>query len=318
MMSKRGFSLIESVIAVFIVSLVILGLMAALNGGIIGTLNVDRKTSALNLAKSQLEYTKAQPYNASAGNLSVVYDLSEVYGLITGSDSGVSDLINYGVNGSVEYVNNGSAMQRIIVNVSYLPGKTVQLIGYKSINQKVTMTHTYTFASGNGTNKWAWEAGYDKDHIPANTSSWNTSHPANAANYSNIGTNNSFVWTTNLIDGNNNVNTQMYNISISENRATITDIGVAWRGNCTVHDNSRYVQLQAYNVSSKKFDVLYKANKETFETTLTQTISTGCSNYISPAGSNNLSLFVLAENSPDTGGNGITTNYLELTITYKK
>jgi type II secretory pathway pseudopilin PulG len=61
-MYKRGTTLLETVISIFIVAVVIVSFLEALNVGMIGTLNLDRKTSALNLAKSQMEYIKGQQY----------------------------------------------------------------------------------------------------------------------------------------------------------------------------------------------------------------------------------------------------------------
>ena len=47
-------------------------------------------------------------------------------------DSNTSDQLNYNISGRVAYVNNLSSLQNITVNVTYLNGKQVQLIGYKA------------------------------------------------------------------------------------------------------------------------------------------------------------------------------------------
>ena len=130
-MSKRGTTLIESVIAIFIVSVVLVMFLEALNVGITGTLELTRKTSALSLAKSQIEYAKSQTYNVSTGNL------SDVYGLIT-TGSNISDKVNYNISGRVANVSINQSLQTITVNVSYLQGKQVQLTGYKIADGSLT------------------------------------------------------------------------------------------------------------------------------------------------------------------------------------
>jgi Tfp pilus assembly protein PilV len=128
-MNKKGTTLIETVISIFLVSVVVVAFLEALNVGITGTLNLSRKTSALNLAKSQIEWVKAEPtYNESSGDLESVYDL------ITEGDD-IGDVINYDISGQVSNVSANISLQQITVNVSYLNGKQVQLIGYKAARE---------------------------------------------------------------------------------------------------------------------------------------------------------------------------------------
>jgi hypothetical protein len=94
-------------------------------------------TSALNLAKSQLENASAQSYNKSIGD----GNLSKVYGLITETGGNIVDKINYNISGRVENVN--TSLQKITVNVSYLNGKKVQLIGYKEDAGNINITTPY-------------------------------------------------------------------------------------------------------------------------------------------------------------------------------
>ena len=130
-MSRRGTTLIESVIAIFIISVVLVTFLEALNVAMTGTLELTRKTSALNLAKSQIEWTKAQPYNVSVGN----GNLSTVY---PGSIN-ISDKLNYNISGQVANVSDiAQPLQQITVNVSYLQGKQVQLTAYKIADGSLT------------------------------------------------------------------------------------------------------------------------------------------------------------------------------------
>jgi type II secretory pathway pseudopilin PulG len=192
---KKGTTLLESVIALFLVAVVVVTLLEALALGIIGTLNVNRQSSALSLAKTQIEYIKSQTYNASAGSI------SDIYGLATAAMSnwsfscndgemvainGIQDIrygndtvgkyaykraqtssiacsidtignpqsgatnhcdvcdnttLNYGISGNV--TNVSTSLQKITVNVSYLPGKVVQLTSYKGIRSPIYSTSSY-------------------------------------------------------------------------------------------------------------------------------------------------------------------------------
>ena len=90
-------------------------------------------TSALNLAKSQLENVGAQTYNTSIGN----GNLSNTYGLITANGGNIMDKTNYNISGLVENVPGSASLQKITVNVSYMNGKRIQLIGYKDAGESV-------------------------------------------------------------------------------------------------------------------------------------------------------------------------------------
>lgn len=124
-MNKRGTTLIETIISIFIISVVLVLFLEALNVSITGTMILNRKTSALNLAKSQIEYVKAATYNPSVG------DLGDVYALIIENED-IIDVVNYGITGQVTNVSTDQPLQQISVNVSYLPDKELQLIAYKT------------------------------------------------------------------------------------------------------------------------------------------------------------------------------------------
>lgn len=111
--------------AIFIVAVVLLTFMEALSVGITGTMQLNRKTSALNLAKSQIEYVKTLDYNASAGDLEIVY-----WPLIS-TGGNITDIVNYNISGQVSNVSVNRSLQEITVNVSYLTGKSVEMTGYK-------------------------------------------------------------------------------------------------------------------------------------------------------------------------------------------
>ena len=59
---QRGQALLEVLIGVTILAAVIVALLYGFQAGILGTKRVDDRTAALNLAQSQVEYIKSQPY----------------------------------------------------------------------------------------------------------------------------------------------------------------------------------------------------------------------------------------------------------------
>jgi type II secretory pathway pseudopilin PulG len=59
---QKGQTLLEVLIGTTILAIVIVGLICGMQAGIWGTKRVDERTTAINLAQSQMEYVKAQPY----------------------------------------------------------------------------------------------------------------------------------------------------------------------------------------------------------------------------------------------------------------
>lgn len=126
-MKNRGFSLIEVLIGIAIISVVVIAFMQALGVSITGTHWVDTGTTALNLARSQMEYVKSQEY--------IVYDtscnpiLGTTYMTIGEIPSG------YSVNTTVCEVQDADAdiLQHITVTATSQDGiNSVELEGYKT------------------------------------------------------------------------------------------------------------------------------------------------------------------------------------------
>jgi len=65
--SQEGFGLVEVLVAVAILGMTLVALLAALSTGAIGVATKDEQVTAANLARSQLEYTRDQPYAAPPG-----------------------------------------------------------------------------------------------------------------------------------------------------------------------------------------------------------------------------------------------------------
>jgi len=108
-MKKRGYNLIEVLIAIAIISTVVVAFMQGLNLGISGTYSDTQRNNALHLAQSQMEYIKSQPYDDNCG-----YTL-------------VDD------NVTVSCINESSEeLQLITVTVYFDDNRTITIEGYKT------------------------------------------------------------------------------------------------------------------------------------------------------------------------------------------
>jgi prepilin-type N-terminal cleavage/methylation domain-containing protein len=66
MRSQKGFSLIETMIAMVILSIVGLAILGAITTAHKSTILVNEKTTAASLARAQMEYIQKQAYDSSA------------------------------------------------------------------------------------------------------------------------------------------------------------------------------------------------------------------------------------------------------------
>lgn len=116
-MNERGQTLIEVLIGVILLAVVILGLLQGLSVGVWGTINVSQRSTALNLARSQLEYIKSQPYD---GEEPFEYDI--IPDVPAGFQVEISDVAEL----------TEDALQQVTITVTYLQGKSVGFVGYKA------------------------------------------------------------------------------------------------------------------------------------------------------------------------------------------
>lgn len=65
MVNEKGFSLIEVIISIAILSIIGTGIMAALGTASKELLTTDERETAQNIAEMQMEYIKSQPYASS-------------------------------------------------------------------------------------------------------------------------------------------------------------------------------------------------------------------------------------------------------------
>lgn len=117
---QKGLSLIEVLIGLSILGVVIIALLAGLITAVLGVGQVDQRTMALNLARSQIEYIKSQDYIEPISNYAKVPD-DDIPARFTASDIAIGGQIL--IDG---------VLQQITVTVTYDDGKSVQLDGYRT------------------------------------------------------------------------------------------------------------------------------------------------------------------------------------------
>ena len=124
-MNKKGYLLIEIVIAIAVIALVIIGLLQGLTVGIMGTYRDSQINTALHLAQSQMESIKSEDY--------------QVY-----TDEGIPDGDGYSIidapNGftigiavsNIAGDNPEEKLQQITVTVTFDEDRTITVAGYKT------------------------------------------------------------------------------------------------------------------------------------------------------------------------------------------
>ncbi|MCK4964394.1 MAG: type II secretion system protein [Dehalococcoidia bacterium] len=122
-MNKKGFLLIETVIAIAVFAIVAIGFMQGIQVGILGTYRDSQINTALHLAQSQMEYIKSLPYDDEPP-----FEYGTVPEEHPGYDIGLTVDCVYTPGDPPECV---TGLQLITVNVSY-QDKSVVLQGYKT------------------------------------------------------------------------------------------------------------------------------------------------------------------------------------------
>jgi prepilin-type N-terminal cleavage/methylation domain-containing protein len=113
--SERGVTLVETLIAVAVLGIAIVVFVAGLSTGTISTSHSDRLSTAHELARSQLEYTKASTYSTAPTSYPTV-----------------TPPAGFGVTASASSITGGdAAVQLITVEVSDATGVVYTLEGYK-------------------------------------------------------------------------------------------------------------------------------------------------------------------------------------------
>lgn len=92
--SERGFALTEALISVAILGMTLVVFVAGLSTGLLATGSADRLSTAHQLARSQIEYTKNDAYSAAPHTYATVtppsgYGVTSAATTITGGDPNV-------------------------------------------------------------------------------------------------------------------------------------------------------------------------------------------------------------------------------------
>jgi Tfp pilus assembly protein PilV len=92
--SERGFALMEALISVAILGMTLVVFIAGLSTGLLTTATADRLSTAHQLARSQIEYTKNDTYNAPPFTYPTVvppsgYGVTSVASSISGTNSNI-------------------------------------------------------------------------------------------------------------------------------------------------------------------------------------------------------------------------------------
>jgi len=130
---QKGQVLLEVLIGVTILAVVMVALLQGFHAGIVGTKRVDERTAALNLAQSQMEYIKSQPYQAYddegdpvEGNGYDKIDEEEIPAGFTADDIEIA-IANLGNETSPDVI------QQVMITVTYDEEASVDLEGYNTV-----------------------------------------------------------------------------------------------------------------------------------------------------------------------------------------
>jgi type II secretory pathway pseudopilin PulG len=84
---EEGVGLVETLIAVAILGLALTALLSAVSTGSLATSRTEERVTAENMARSQLEYIKSQPYSTPPASYAVVTPSPGGYGLTAAAES---------------------------------------------------------------------------------------------------------------------------------------------------------------------------------------------------------------------------------------
>ncbi len=93
--SEKGVGLVETLIAVAILGLALTALLSAISTGSLASTRSQERVTAENMARSELEYVKSQPYAAPPATYATVtptaggYAISAAAAAISGADSAI-------------------------------------------------------------------------------------------------------------------------------------------------------------------------------------------------------------------------------------
>ena len=116
--SERGVALLEALVAPAILGMTLVVFIAGLSTGLLSTGQSDRLSTAHELARSQMEYTKAAAYNAAPYSYPTVtppttYGVTAAASAIGGADANIEMItVQVSKDGSVVYTLEGYKVNR--------------------------------------------------------------------------------------------------------------------------------------------------------------------------------------------------------------
>ncbi len=182
----------------------------------------------------------------------------------------------------------------------------------------LAITTDYTFASGGGTNKWAYEEDWTDwqewaEGRPTSPDDFGTRLPATSGDYANLATSDNNRWQTQLTLLGWEWNSQLFLFNINEDRSAVTQIYVQWEGHGS-NGWSYYTRLQIYNYTTGSWVTIRNEDDVDSDVTWTYTITSNCANYIE-AGTGEVAILLMAECSALLWDVDCQTDYIRLQIT---
>jgi len=121
MRSEKGFSLVEVLISLVLISIIASGFLGAMTDSYKYLLLAKERTVAESIARSQIEYIENQPYNSEKEYLTIaVPDGFEIIPVIDSAD------VDTGIETDIE-----TGMQKISVTVEHFGEQVITLESYK-------------------------------------------------------------------------------------------------------------------------------------------------------------------------------------------
>lgn len=128
---EKGFSLIEVVIAILLLSILSLAILQTARVTSTVSIGVDNKRNALNLAELQMDYVKNLSYAGSYSAVTPEASRFPGYSVTTEVRPIGIDSNNNGIIDSIEFARDTN-IQLIIITVSYGAKTLITLEGYKT------------------------------------------------------------------------------------------------------------------------------------------------------------------------------------------
>jgi len=130
--SSRGFSMLEVVIAIALLGIIAVSVLTALQTAALALISADRRATAENLARTQMEYVRYSPYEGDPEEGPPQYDLDpQIESRLLLDYPGFSVVTTATRLDKDENPNDDDGIQEITVTVSHEDRELVTLEGFK-------------------------------------------------------------------------------------------------------------------------------------------------------------------------------------------